>query len=170
MQTTSSKKKREVNDHVRFTEKTLSESLRQAARHHIESFDFAVQECLPRICNNLLATEISAAQLEQSAASSAQRQGGSGVVPQYPFRKMTIWFENLTLKKPVRSDHGSSSLMSLSHSTTTTNVADADKIYPSECRLRSLTYSAPLYATVARKIDQEPEEKLTICLDRKCVV
>jgi DNA-directed RNA polymerase I subunit RPA2 len=73
---------------------------------------------------------------------------------------MSIWFENLTLKKPVRSDHGSS-LMSLSQ---TTNVADADKIYPSECRLRSLTYSAPIYATVARKIDSEPEEKLTICL------
>jgi hypothetical protein len=61
---TNTKKKggvREVNDHVRFTEKTLSERLRQAAKHHIESFDFAVQECLPRICNNLLATEISAA-------------------------------------------------------------------------------------------------------------
>lgn len=72
---------------------------------------------------------------------------------------MTIWFENLTLKKPVRSDHGSS-LMSLTGS----NVADGDKIYPSECRLRSMTYSAPLYATVARKIDSEPEEKLTICL------
>lgn len=42
--------------------------------------------------------------------------------------------------------------------------ADADKIYPSECRLRSLTYSAPLYATIARKIDSEPEEKLTLCL------
>jgi hypothetical protein len=67
MQTTTSKKAsgkasaREVNDHVRFTEKTLSERLKQASRHHIESFDFAVQECIPRICNNLLATEISAA-------------------------------------------------------------------------------------------------------------
>lgn len=119
-----------------------------------------MQECLPRICNNLLATEISASQLEQSAAASAQRQGSSGVIPQYPFRKMTIWFESLTLKKPVRADQGSS-LMSLSQ---TNQVADADKIYPSECRLRSLTYSAPLYATVARKIDAEPEEKLTICL------
>jgi len=56
MQTTTTKKAsgkastREVNDHVRFTEKTLSERLKQAARHHIESFDFAVQECIPRIC------------------------------------------------------------------------------------------------------------------------
>jgi len=53
-----------VNDKVRFTEKHLSENLRQASRHHIESFDFAMQECLPRICENLLATEISASLLE----------------------------------------------------------------------------------------------------------
>jgi len=44
------------------------------------------------------------------------------------------------------------------------SIADADKVYPSECRLRSITYSAPLYATIARKIDQEPEEKITLCL------
>ena len=37
-------------------------------------------------------------------------------------------------------------------------------MYPSECRLRSLTYSAPLYATLARKIDSEPEDKVTISL------
>ena len=47
MQTTTKKASgkaatREVNDHVRFTEKTLSERLKQASRHHIESFDFAV--------------------------------------------------------------------------------------------------------------------------------
>ena len=41
---------------------------------------------------------------------------------------------------------------------------DSNQIFPSECRLRSLTYAAPLYATVARKIDSEPEEKLTLCL------
>lgn len=37
-------------------------------------------------------------------------------------------------------------------------------MYPYECRLRSLTYSAPLIATIARKIDNEPEEKVTLCL------
>jgi DNA-directed RNA polymerase beta subunit len=37
-------------------------------------------------------------------------------------------------------------------------------MYPSECRIRSLTYSASLYATVARKFDNEPEEKITMCL------
>jgi DNA-directed RNA polymerase I subunit RPA2 len=37
-------------------------------------------------------------------------------------------------------------------------------MYPYECRLRSLTYAAPLYATVCRKIDDEPQEKITIPL------
>lgn len=41
---------------------------------------------------------------------------------------------------------------------------DQGHIYPSECRIRSLTYSAPLYATICRKIDDEPEEKLNINL------
>lgn len=49
--------------------------------------------------------------------------------------------------------------MSLSQS-----ASDGDKIFPTECRLRSLTYSAPLYATMARKFDSEPEEKVTVCL------
>ena len=46
----------------------------------------------------------------------------------------------------------------------TQGSGEAAKIYPSECRLRSLTYAAPLYATIARKFDNEPEEKVTVCL------
>jgi DNA-directed RNA polymerase I subunit RPA2 len=44
------------------------------------------------------------------------------------------------------------------------DISDADKIYPSECRLRSLTYSAPLFATIGRKIDSENIEKMTLPL------
>lgn len=43
-------KERKVNDRVRFTEKNLSQEMTNAAKHHIESFDYAVQVCLPRIC------------------------------------------------------------------------------------------------------------------------
>ena len=39
---TGSKPERKVNDKVRFTEKQLSEGLKQASRHHIESFDYAM--------------------------------------------------------------------------------------------------------------------------------
>jgi DNA-directed RNA polymerase beta subunit len=51
--------------------------------------------------------------------------------------------------------------MSISHGE---SVADSDKIYPSECRLRSITYSAPLFATIARKIDTDPVERITMRL------
>jgi hypothetical protein len=73
----SAQGQRKVNDKVRFTEKQLSENLRQASRHHIESFDFAMQECLPRICENLLATEISASVLESQAKAAAARGGNN---------------------------------------------------------------------------------------------
>ena len=66
----------------------------------------------------------------------------------YPFKKMNIWFENFELKTPERA--GSST--------------EVNKMIPYECRMRSLTYQAPLYATIARKFDNEPEEKVTICL------
>lgn len=46
----------------------------------------------------------------------------------------------------------------------TSAAQELNKLYPWECRLRSLTYSAPLYATVSRKFDNEPEEKVTLCL------
>jgi DNA-directed RNA polymerase I subunit RPA2 len=37
-------------------------------------------------------------------------------------------------------------------------------MYPSECRLRGINYSAQLLATVCRQIDDEVEEKITIPL------
>ena len=44
------------------------------------------------------------------------------------------------------------------------SMADRALMYPYETRLRSLTYSAPMYATICRKIDDEPQEKITIPL------
>ena len=64
----------------------------------------------------------------------------------------------LCYRKPVRQD-GNSGVMQLSQA-----GSDASNIYPTECRLRSITYSAPLYATIARKFDNEPEEKVTVLL------
>ena len=61
---------------------------------------------------------------------------------------MNIWFENFELRTPERAG----------------SATDVNKMMPYECRLRSLTYQAPLYATIARKFDNEPEEKVTICL------
>lgn len=81
-------------------------------------------------------------------------------VQNYPFNKMSIWFEDIELKKPTRNQFSAANVMLDGNSA----AAEADKTFPYECRLRSLTYQAPLYATIARKFDNEPEEKVTICL------
>ena len=67
------------------------------------------------------------------------------------FKRMTVSFKDFELKKPVRNEK-------------VITESENDKLYPYECRLRSLTYSAPLFATVARKFDNEPEEHITISL------
>lgn len=78
----------------------------------------------------------------------------------YPFNKMNIWFEDFELKMPTRS--GGS--FQASNVVLENGNADNDKLYPYECRIRSTTYQAPLFATIARKFDNEPEEKITMCL------
>jgi DNA-directed RNA polymerase beta subunit len=81
----------------------------------------------------------------------------------YPFQKMNIWFEDFDLKKPERETSNFANVMNIDDQSSE-NDNNQNSMYPSECRIRSLTYSAPLYATVARKIDNEPEEKITMCL------
>ena len=68
-----------------------------------------------------------------------------------------MWFENFELRKPTRNTTGGSDLLAAKSDSNLT-------LNPAECRLRSLTYSAPLYATICRKIDNEPEEKINICV------
>jgi DNA-directed RNA polymerase I subunit RPA2 len=109
-----------------------------------------METCLPRINQYMLTAELSQ---PPKPADDSGRQ-----VPTYPFSKMSIWFEDIELKKPTRNQ--SSNVLLDSNSA----AAEADKMFPYECRLRSLTYQAPLYATIARKFDNEPEEKVTICL------
>ena len=111
----------------------VKDGLRNVASHHVESFNYAIDKCLPRINQYMLTSEVA-------------QPSNSDVV--YPFKKMNIWFENFELKTPERA--GSST--------------EVNKMNPYECRMRSLTYQAPLYATIARKFDNEPEEKVTICL------
>jgi DNA-directed RNA polymerase beta subunit len=89
----------------------------------------------------------------------AQPKDQTESTTKYPFEKMAIWFEDFELKTPTRSG-GQFSASNVMNS----DSMDSDKMYPYECRLRSLTYQAPLYATIARRFDNEPEEKVTICL------
>ena len=102
---------------------------------------------MPRICKNILPVEI---------ASSGQEAGAAAApTDAFPFTKYSMWFENFELRKPMRASDFNSGVFSENSS---------PFIYPSECRLRSLTYQAPLYATLNRKIDNEQPEKITICI------
>jgi DNA-directed RNA polymerase I subunit RPA2 len=64
------------------------------------------------------------------------------------FRKMTLWYDSFELGKPTHED------IELEH----------PEIYPVECRERGLTYAAPLFAIVSRKIDDEMVDHIRIKL------
>jgi hypothetical protein len=54
----ASKTKRNVNDEVRFTDKVIKTSLRNAATHHVESFNYAINKLLPKVCENMPGVDI----------------------------------------------------------------------------------------------------------------
>jgi DNA-directed RNA polymerase I subunit RPA2 len=138
--------KKTLNEQIRFTQKVVSTGLRNVSKHHVESFDYAFQKVLPRICKYMLPVEVTQPTLLKEGESP------------FPFKKYLMWFENFELRKPVRQ--AAAGLM-LKQAADGSNNA---MIYPAECRLRGLTYQAPLYATFCRKIDDEPEEKINILL------
>ena len=137
------KQPKNINNDLRFTNKVVKDGLRNVASHHVESFNYAMDKCLPRINQYMLTAEVT--KPEKSDIG-------------YSFNKMSIWFEDFELRTPERSGVNSSIVKN------EIKGSDNSKMYPYECRMRSLTYSAPLHATVARKFDKEPEERVTMCL------
>lgn len=136
-----------VQERVRFTNKVVKDGLRNVASHHIESFNYAFEKNLPRICKNMLAVELA----QQNTA------GAGGKEPtQFPFKKYTMWFENFELQKPQKPHAVDASEIR--------GTPESSILLPYECRLRSMTYSAPLIATVCRKIDDEAPERVTLNL------
>lgn len=147
-------KKSTLNEQVRFTQRIVKDGLRNVSSHHIESFNYALGTCLPRICKNILPVEIVSP--GQGAEAPAAGAGTTDADRTFPFKKYSMWFESFELRKPMRSAGSSSESLKMSQ--------EQSLIYPSECRLKGLTYSAPLYATLCKKIDNEPPEPITICI------
>ena len=52
------REKKVVNDVARFTEKEIKLGMKNAASHHVESFNYALKVCLPRICEYMLRVEL----------------------------------------------------------------------------------------------------------------
>jgi DNA-directed RNA polymerase beta subunit len=144
-----------LNEQVRNTNKVIKEGLRNVARHHVESFDYALGPQLPRICKYMLPVEVS---------QQNQAPGGALVKEErtFPFKKYLMWFESFELRKPTRPVAADASLGLKDKNSSASS--ERAMIYPYECRMRGMTYSASLYATVCRKIDDEPEDKITINL------
>ena len=82
---------RNINHEARFTEKIVRSGLRNVASHHVESFNYAMDKCLPRINKYMLKAEITQPKLVPGAKRSANDVA-------YPFSKMSIWFEDFSLK------------------------------------------------------------------------
>jgi len=138
----------------------VKEGLRNVASHHVQSFNYAMETCLPRINQYMLTAEIAQPPKQTNLPAGYKKRDE----PTYPFNKMSIWFEDFELKTPTRAGGKFQASNVVLDDSSTNGGADDDKLYPYECRLRSTTYTAPLYATIARKFDNEPEEKVTLCL------
>lgn len=54
-----SEKPRTLNESIRFTNKVVKDGLRNASSHHIDSFNYALTTCLPRICKYMPSVEVS---------------------------------------------------------------------------------------------------------------
>lgn len=143
--------KKTLNEEVRFTQTVVKQGLRNVASHHIESFDYAMQKCLPRICSYMLPVEV-------TGQGTDAPSGPDPASTSYPFKKYRMWFESFELRKPIRPAAGGS------HGLIMGNESEQNEIYPAECRMRSLTYQAPLYATLCRRIDDENPEKISVCV------
>ena len=50
---TETTSKKTLNERVRFTHKVVRDGLKNASTHHVDSFDYAMEKCLPRICKYL---------------------------------------------------------------------------------------------------------------------
>jgi len=82
-------KPRTLNEKVRFTNKLVKDGLRNAASHHIDSFNYALTTCLPRICKYMLPVEVSKETLYKVDEDTL-----------LPFKKFSMWFESFELKRP----------------------------------------------------------------------
>ena len=139
---------RNLNEQVRFTNKVVKDGLRNAASHHIDSFNYALTTCLPRICKYMPSVEVSKNTLTRQEEKT-----------QLPFKKFSIWFESFELKRPTRPAAADTQL---NLGATGSKRTEDSTLLPSECRLRGMNYTAQLMATVVRKIDDETEDRIQI--------
>ena len=113
----------------------ISESLKNVAFHHIDSFNYALSYCLKKSCENMHPVSICPASEKLSQESDGKVKNAAP-----PFKKLVLWYESLSLSPPIKEE----SSLTLKESS----------LYPSECRSRQLSYSGALHAVIGMKIDE----------------
>lgn len=77
-------------DRAKCSNPELADKIKNAALHHIASFDYIYEEGLSKIIQNLAPMEII-----PHAPSSEEENGPKNVA--FPFKSMKIWFEDLSI-------------------------------------------------------------------------
>ncbi|MCQ2817488.1 MAG: DNA-directed RNA polymerase I subunit RPA2 [archaeon] len=111
------------------------DKIKNMASHHIDSFNYAMNNILKIIPKYLRPIEVKTADYVEKS----------------PFDKIYISFDQFELSTPIIDTPNLSYKVS--------NV-----LYPSECRERNINYNAPLFAFITRKIDDEEPETIRVRL------
>lgn len=112
-----------------------SENVRNLAKQHVDSFNYAMSVILKKLPKSIRPLEI---------------KPPEKVIPGFG-QSLIISIEELELSSPVVDSSNVSLLKN-------------NELYPAECREREINYSAPLFATIRRKFDADPPESFRIKL------
>ncbi len=110
-----------------------NDNAKNLCKHHIESFDYAMNVVLKKLPKYIRPLEIKSTEKTEKI-----------------FKTLVISYEDLELGLPV---------LDTQFSFKSNNV-----LYPHQCREREMNYSAPLYATIKRKFDNDYGESVKILL------
>ena len=70
--------------------------------------------------------------------------------PSADSRPLCFWLESVAVARPMRTDHGT--------------IQGGERLWPSECRTRGLTYRGALHATLCRRLGDGDVERLQVRL------
>lgn len=104
--------------------------VKDVARPHLDSFNYAMTQGLLSLCERMQPMEI-----EMQAEAD--------------FRHCKLWLEALRFGSPLKPAPSEGAMRD-------------SRLLPSECRVRNLTYTAPLIAEVARQIDGSIVERFEV--------
>lgn len=80
----------DIAKYTKFNKSKISKNMKNVARHHIDSFDFAMTTCLERACMNMMP-------FHYTPPEECKNVG---------FKKLTLWYDSFELGKPTSEELG----------------------------------------------------------------